>query len=116
VALTYDLLRPLLPPNQSLRSLRLDCARLDDAAISCLVRPSLHELVLLHCENISGRLLCELGATCRDLRYCMLRQIVALMLLCCLLVKNVAALSALAPVNVFDPIGLAKGSLNPYAV
>jgi hypothetical protein len=72
VALTHDMLRPLLPPNQSLRSLRLDCARLEDAAIGCLARPSLHELLLLNCDNISGRLLGELGTTCRDLRYCLL--------------------------------------------
>ncbi|KAL6648843.1 hypothetical protein ACP70R_013067 [Stipagrostis hirtigluma subsp. patula] len=68
VALTHDLLRPLLPPNPSLRSLRLDCARLEDAAIGCLARPGLHELLLLNCANISGRLLRELGTTCSDLR------------------------------------------------
>ncbi|KAL6907409.1 hypothetical protein ACP4OV_002448 [Aristida adscensionis] len=68
VALTHDMLRPLLPPNPSLRSLRLDCASLQDAAIPCLARPGLHELLLLNCENISGRLLRELGTTCRDLR------------------------------------------------
>ncbi|KAL5210065.1 hypothetical protein ABZP36_005688 [Zizania latifolia] len=68
VALTHELLRPLLPPNPSLRSLRLDCNRLEDAAIGCLARPGLHELILLNCDNISGSLLCELGATCQDLR------------------------------------------------
>ena len=68
MALTHELLRPLLPPNPSLRSLRLDCARLEDAAIACLARAGLHELLLLNCDNISGRLLCELGTTCRDLR------------------------------------------------
>ncbi|KAG8095889.1 hypothetical protein GUJ93_ZPchr0013g36697 [Zizania palustris] len=68
VALTHELLRPLLPPNPSLRSLRLDCNRLEDAAIGFLARPGLHELILLNCDNISGRLLCELGATCQDLR------------------------------------------------
>ncbi|TVU48468.1 hypothetical protein EJB05_08106, partial [Eragrostis curvula] len=68
VALKHDMLRPLLPPNPNLCSLRLDCAKLEDAAISCLARPSLHELLLLNCENISGRLLSELGTTCRDLR------------------------------------------------
>ncbi|GJN09169.1 hypothetical protein PR202_ga27151 [Eleusine coracana subsp. coracana] len=95
VALTRDLLRPLLPPNQSLQSLRLDCARLEDAAIGCLARPSLHELLLLHCENISGRLLCELGATCRDLRYGMLCQTFVVMLLRCLLLHLVLSLDTL---------------------
>jgi hypothetical protein len=79
VALTLDMLRPLLPPNQSLRSLRLDCARMEDAAIVCLARPSLHELILLNCDSISGRLLGELGTTCRDLRYCMLFQFFVVM-------------------------------------
>jgi hypothetical protein len=68
VALTHDLLRPLLPRNPSLRSLRLDCEKLDDAAVDCLARPGLHELTLLNCNNISGRLLRELSTTCRDLR------------------------------------------------
>ncbi|KAM0858803.1 hypothetical protein ACQ4PT_047601 [Festuca glaucescens] len=68
VALTHDLLRPLLPRNPSLRSLRLDCEKLEDAAVDCLARPGLHELTLLNCNNISGRLLRELSATCRDLR------------------------------------------------
>ncbi|EAZ25492.1 hypothetical protein OsJ_09314 [Oryza sativa Japonica Group] len=68
VALTHELLRPLMPLNPSLRSIRLDCARLEDAAIDCLARPDLHELMLLNCDNISGRLLCELGATCQELR------------------------------------------------
>ncbi|CAN6290760.1 unnamed protein product [Urochloa humidicola] len=68
VALPHDLLRPLLPPNPSLRSLRLDCASLEDNAIGCLARSSLHDLLLLNCNKISGRLLRELGATCRDLR------------------------------------------------
>ncbi|KAL5217013.1 hypothetical protein ABZP36_017697 [Zizania latifolia] len=68
VALTHELLRPLLSPNPSLRSLRLDCSRLEDAAIGCLARTGLNELTLLNCDNISGRLLRELGSTCQDLR------------------------------------------------
>lgn len=69
MVLTHNLLRPLLPRNPSLRSLRLDAARLDDAAIDCLARPGLHELTLHNCNNISGLLLRELSATCPDLRY-----------------------------------------------
>uniref|UniRef100_A0ACD5WS12 Uncharacterized protein n=1 Tax=Avena sativa TaxID=4498 RepID=A0ACD5WS12_AVESA len=68
VALTHDLLRPLLPRNPSLRSLRLDCEKLEDAAVDCLARPGLHELTLLNCNNLSGRLLRQLSATCQDLR------------------------------------------------
>ncbi|XP_072982917.1 F-box/LRR-repeat protein 10 isoform X1 [Typha latifolia] len=68
IALPLELLRPLLPPNPYMRSLRLDCGRLDDVAIRYLARPSLHELCLLNCENLSGRLLADLGGNCRDLR------------------------------------------------
>ncbi|KAJ3681925.1 hypothetical protein LUZ60_014498 [Juncus effusus] len=66
--LDVDFLRRLLPPNSSLRSVRLDCSRLDDLAIPYLVRPSLSELYLLNCANLSGRILSDLGANCRDLR------------------------------------------------
>lgn len=68
IAPTLDLLRPLLPPNPYLRSLKLDCSRLDDSSIGYLARASLHELCLHNCENISGRLLFELGRKCPDLR------------------------------------------------
>ncbi|KAG0498798.1 hypothetical protein HPP92_003489 [Vanilla planifolia] len=68
IAPTLDLLRPLLPPNPHLRSLKLDCSRLDDSSIGYLARSSLHELFLLNCENLSGRLLSELGRRCSDLR------------------------------------------------
>lgn len=68
IAPTPDLLRPLLPENPHLRSLRLDCRRLDDAAIEQLARASLHELCLQNCENLSGRLLGEVGRKCRELR------------------------------------------------
>ncbi|KAJ4962323.1 hypothetical protein NE237_022262 [Protea cynaroides] len=68
IAAPINLLRPLLPPNPCLRSLKIDCSRLDDSAIEHLVRPSLHELYLHNCEDFSGRLLSELGGRCRDLR------------------------------------------------
>ncbi|KAL9231867.1 hypothetical protein vseg_007033 [Gypsophila vaccaria] len=68
VAPSMDLLGPLLPPNPYLNSLKVDCCRLDDAAIQHFVRPSLHELFLHNCNDFSGRLLSEIGAQCRDLR------------------------------------------------
>ncbi|XP_058098388.1 F-box/LRR-repeat protein 10 [Magnolia sinica] len=68
IAPTIDLLRPLLPPNPNLRSLKLDCGRLNDSSITYLVRPSLHELCLHNCENFSGMLLLEVGCKCADLR------------------------------------------------
>ncbi|XP_078446238.1 F-box/RNI-like superfamily protein [Wolffia australiana] len=63
-----DLLRHLLPPNPYLRSLKLDCRRLDDSAIVELSRPSLEELTLFNCFGLSGRLLVELARRCRYLR------------------------------------------------
>lgn len=64
-----DLLVLLLPPNPYLTSLKVDCCRLDDSAIKKLIRPSLYELFLHNCGDFSGRLLSEIGAQCRDLRY-----------------------------------------------
>ncbi|EXB93814.1 F-box/LRR-repeat protein 10 [Morus notabilis] len=68
IAPSMDSLRPLLPPNPFLRSLKVDCGRLDDSAIQILVRPSLHELCLLNCADFSGKLLSEIGGLCKDLR------------------------------------------------
>ncbi|XP_020574219.1 F-box/LRR-repeat protein 10 [Phalaenopsis equestris] len=68
IAPELDLLRPLLPPNPYLRSLKLDCSRLDYSAIGYLARSSLQELCLHNCDNFSGKLLFELGRKCPDLR------------------------------------------------
>ncbi|XP_021849662.2 F-box/LRR-repeat protein 10 isoform X1 [Spinacia oleracea] len=68
VAPSMDLLAPLLPPNPYLTSLKVDCCRLDDSAISHLIRPSLHELFLHNCGDFSGKLLSEIGSQCRDIR------------------------------------------------
>lgn len=69
VALSINLLRPLLPPNPYLRSLKVDCSKLDDSSIEHLVRPSLHEISLLNCADFSGRLLSLIGGQCKDLRH-----------------------------------------------
>ncbi|KAH7690126.1 F-box protein containing LRR protein [Dioscorea alata] len=69
IAPTLDVLRPLMPPNPYLRSLKMDCRRLDDSAIGLLARASLHELCLHNCERLSGKLLSEIGSKCRDLRF-----------------------------------------------
>ncbi|XP_028768127.1 F-box/LRR-repeat protein 10 [Neltuma alba] len=68
IAPTVDLLTPLLPPNPYLRSLKVDCGRLDDSAIHLLVKPSLQELSLHNCSDFSGKLLSEIGNRCKDLR------------------------------------------------
>lgn len=68
IAPSMDLLIPLLPQNPHLTSLKIDCCRLDDTAIDCLVRPSLDELVLHSCGDFSGKLLSEIGARCSGLR------------------------------------------------
>ncbi|KAG6589027.1 F-box/LRR-repeat protein 10, partial [Cucurbita argyrosperma subsp. sororia] len=65
---TVEFLRPLLPPNPFLRSLKVDCGQLDDSAIQLLLKPSLHELYLHNCADFSGKLLSEIGGCCKDLR------------------------------------------------
>ncbi|CAK9316019.1 unnamed protein product [Citrullus colocynthis] len=65
---TVEFLRPLLPPNPFLRSLKVDCGQLDDSAIQLLLKPSLHELCLHNCADFSGKLLSEIGGCCKDLR------------------------------------------------
>ncbi|KAJ4784697.1 F-box/LRR-repeat protein 10 [Rhynchospora pubera] len=67
-ALTVDFLRPLLMDNPCLRSIWMDCSRLDDEAIKFIAKPSLNELYLVNCENLSGNILSELGTRCPDLR------------------------------------------------
>jgi len=69
VAPSGNLLTPLLPPNPYLKSLKVDCGRLDDSSISLLVKPSLHELSLYNCSDFSGKLLSEIGTQCKDLRF-----------------------------------------------
>ncbi|XP_050946128.1 F-box/LRR-repeat protein 10 isoform X2 [Cucumis melo] len=63
-----EFLRPLLPPNPFLISLKVDCGQLDDSAIQLLLKPSLHELCLHNCADFSGKLLSEIGGCCKDLR------------------------------------------------
>lgn len=68
VALSINFLRPLLPPNPYLGSLKVDCSKIDDSSIEYLVRPSLHELSLHNCTDFSGKLLSQIGDQCKDLR------------------------------------------------
>lgn len=69
IAPSVDLLRPLLPENPYLRSLKVDCGKLDDSAIQILLRPSLQELCLVNCSDFSGKLLSEIGGMCKNLRF-----------------------------------------------
>ncbi|XAR59871.1 hypothetical protein NMG60_11015868 [Bertholletia excelsa] len=75
IAPSVDLLIPMLPPNPYLRSLKVDCTRLDDSAIDSLLRPSLQELYLHNCADFSGRLLSEVGARCKALKYLYLSSV-----------------------------------------
>ncbi|KAK7280611.1 hypothetical protein RJT34_25676 [Clitoria ternatea] len=68
IAPSGELLRPLLPPNPYLMSLKVDCGRLDDSALAFLLKPSLLELCLHNCADFSGKLLSEIGTRCKDLR------------------------------------------------
>lgn len=66
---SMDLIKPLLPPNPYLQSLKLDCSQLNDSSIDLLLRPSLHELCLHNCAHFSGKLLSKIGLRCKDIRY-----------------------------------------------
>lgn len=55
-------------PNSSLRSIKLDCRRLNETSIDHLLQPGLNEISLRNCFKFSGRLLSEVGARCNDLR------------------------------------------------
>ena len=68
------MLSPLMPPNPYMRSLKIDCNRLDDSAIRTLIRPSLQELCLINCADFSGKLLSEIGGVCKDLRFASLAK------------------------------------------
>ncbi|XP_022725258.1 F-box/LRR-repeat protein 10-like isoform X3 [Durio zibethinus] len=65
---TMELIKPLLPPNPHLKSLKLNCGQLSDSSIELLLRPSLQELCLHNCADFSGKLLSEIGSRCKDLR------------------------------------------------
>ncbi|KAI3698861.1 hypothetical protein L2E82_42739 [Cichorium intybus] len=68
IAAPIDRLGRLLLPNPSLRSLKLDCRRLNESSIDYLLQPGLLELSLRNCFKFSGRLLSEVGIRCKDLR------------------------------------------------
>lgn len=68
IAPSAEFLRPLLPPNPYLRSLKVDCMRLDDSSLDYLLQPTLQELCLHNCADFSGRLLSQVGQCCKDLR------------------------------------------------
>ena len=68
IAAPIDRLQRLLLPNASLRSLKLDCRRLNESSIDYLLQPGLLELSLRNCFRFSGKLLAAVGARCKDLR------------------------------------------------
>ncbi|EOX97552.1 hypothetical protein QUC31_015636 [Theobroma cacao] len=65
---SMELIKPLLPPNPYLKSLKLDCGLLNDSSVELLLRPSLQELCLHNCADFSGKLLSEIGLRCKDVR------------------------------------------------
>ncbi|XP_071701869.1 F-box/LRR-repeat protein 10 [Rutidosis leptorrhynchoides] len=68
IAAPIDRIQRLLLPNDSLRSLKLDCRRLNDSSVDHILQPRLHQISLRNCIRFSGRLLAEVGARCQDLR------------------------------------------------
>lgn len=58
-----------MPSNPYLRSLQVNCTRLDDSSFDYLLRPSLQELSLHNCADFTGKLLSHIGQRCKDLRW-----------------------------------------------
>ncbi|CAH9056792.1 unnamed protein product [Cuscuta europaea] len=75
IAPSSDMLRPLLPPNPYLRSIKLDCTRLDDSSLDFILPPTLEELCLHNCSYFSGKLLSDVGRGCTDLRFLYLSSV-----------------------------------------
>ncbi|VFQ67798.1 unnamed protein product [Cuscuta campestris] len=75
IAPSADMLRPLLPPNHYLRSIKLDCTRLDDSSLDFILPPTLQELCLHNCFDFSGKLLSQVGRGCADLRFLYLSSV-----------------------------------------
>ncbi|XP_057853440.2 F-box/LRR-repeat protein 10 isoform X2 [Cryptomeria japonica] len=65
---TLEMLQHLIPSNVALRSLKLDCAQLDDSSIKYLAIPQLEELSLQSCDSFTAGLLFEIGENCKKLR------------------------------------------------
>ncbi|KAH9318647.1 hypothetical protein KI387_020416, partial [Taxus chinensis] len=68
LSVTIEMLQHLIPSNVALRSLRVDCALLEDSSIKYLAIPQLEDLCLQRCDNFSARLLFEIGRNCKNLR------------------------------------------------
>ncbi|OVA00621.1 Leucine-rich repeat [Macleaya cordata] len=73
-----DLTRLCLPSTtttNNVRSLKIDCGRLDDLSFDHVLQNSLHDLYLYDCQNFSIQLFLEIGRRCRDLRCLYLNEI-----------------------------------------
>ena len=55
-------------PNEKMTSVKLDCRRLSEVSVCCVLQPRLSELALRNCYRFSGKVLAEVGARCNDLR------------------------------------------------
>ncbi|XP_073014263.1 F-box protein At-B [Typha latifolia] len=66
--LTLQILNRVLSGNNILRSLTLDCSRLDDSSINTFAKEHLHELSLLRCSMFSSYIFLAIGEKCPNLR------------------------------------------------
>ncbi|KAI7752126.1 hypothetical protein M8C21_031650 [Ambrosia artemisiifolia] len=52
----------------TIKNITLDCHRLNDSSITCLLGPHLQQLILLKCSSLSYKLLASIGNLCPNLR------------------------------------------------
>ncbi|KAJ4957194.1 hypothetical protein NE237_013977 [Protea cynaroides] len=64
----------VLRENKVLKSLTLNCLRLDDSSVSIFVGSSLQELVLQRCSSLSFQILSSIGERCPSLRVLVLEM------------------------------------------
>ncbi|XP_010928168.1 F-box protein At-B [Elaeis guineensis] len=72
---TVQILNRVLANNRMLRSLTLDCARLDDSSIEVFAKEHLQELVLLKCFMFSSYIFTAISRKCPNLRLLSLEMI-----------------------------------------
>ncbi|XP_043691241.1 F-box protein At-B [Telopea speciosissima] len=69
-----EILNCVLRENEVLKSLTLNCLRLDDSSVRNFIGSSLQELVLQRCSLLSYQIFCSIGERCPSLRVLVLEM------------------------------------------
>ncbi|KAL2475919.1 F-box protein At-B [Abeliophyllum distichum] len=68
VSLNGEILDRIIPKFRGLKSVTIDCLRLDDSSVIDILGPHLQELNLLKCASLSYNILSSIGKRCPNLR------------------------------------------------